>query len=330
MKYFLILFFPITVFASSIRIKDLVTIKGVRENPVIGYGLVVGLNGTGDGGTEITSQSLKKMFKTLGLDPKQEVEANNVASVVVTASLPPFARTGQKVDIVVSSIGAANSLAGGTLLVTPLKGGDGVTYGIASGQVSIGGLKNGALYPTTGRVPDGAILERDLELKFTEKNALRISLKRPDFTTSARITKTINRELGGQFAISKDATTIDLIVPEFYKRRTVELMAIIENFKVVPDQRARIVINERTGTIVAGGDIPVAAVSLSHRDLLLKILPEGGGEEKSQHLHSIEKSTSINDLLQALNALGTTPEDLISIFQALKENGAINAEIETI
>ncbi|MCB9094874.1 MAG: flagellar basal body P-ring protein FlgI [Halobacteriovoraceae bacterium] len=330
MKKLLLLLLTISplLYAKAIRIKDLVTIKGVRENPLIGYGLVIGLNGTGDGGTEVTSQSLIKMFKTLGLNPQKEVASSNVASVIVTAKLPPFARIGQKIDVTVSSIGDASSLAGGTLLVTPLKGGDGKIYSIANGPLSIGGLQKGSKFATTGRIPGGGIVERDLDLKFTEKNALRLALKDPDFTTIARIAKTINQELGGKYALPKDSGTIDLIVPEFYKRKIVDLIAIVENFRVIPDQIARIIINERTGTLVAGGEIAVKQVALSHGDIVLKV--EGEDQEKELWVHEVKKSTTISELINALNTIGTTPEDLISIFQALKKNGAITADIELI
>lgn len=320
---------PILCFGSAIRVKNLVTIKGVRENPLVGYGLVVGLNGTGDSGADITSKSLVKMFRTLGLDPNKEIESNNVASVIVTAKLPAFARSGQKLDLNISSIGNASSIAGGTLLVTPLKAGDGQIYALGSGALSIGGLNKGSVFPTSGRIPDGGVVEKDLKVAFAQKNALRLSLKNPDFTTNARLAKTINQGLGGKFALPKDSTTIDLIVPEYYKRRIVELIAIVENFKVIPDRAAKIIINERTGTIVAGDEISIKPVALSHSDLILKIQDELG-EEKEKKIHMIEKSPKISDLIKALNVLGTTPEDLISIFQALKKNGAISAEIELI
>ena len=193
--------------AESSRLKDLVTVKGVRDNPIIGYGIVIGLNGTGDGGGEITDTALRRMFDKLGLNPKREIASKNVASVIVTAKLPAFARVGQNLDITVSSVGDASSLAGGTLLVTPLKAGDGNIYAIASGALSIGGLKNGAKFATTGTIPSGGIVEREIESDFDKKNSIRFSLNRSDFTTAARIEKTINQELGGKYASAKDSTT---------------------------------------------------------------------------------------------------------------------------
>lgn len=318
-------------YSAPSRLKDLVTVKGVRENPIIGYGLVIGLNGSGDGGGEITNTSLKKMFEKLGLNPKSEITSKNVAAVVVTAKLPPFARVGQKIDLTVSSIGDASSLAGGTLLVTPLKGGDGNIYAVAAGPLSIGGLKKGAKFATTGTIPSGATVEKEVLTEFEKKNSLRLSLNNPDFTTAARIEKVINEELGGKFASAKDSTTIDLVVPVQYERNIVQLMAIIENYKVNADRSAKIVINERTGTIVAGGDVMVAPVAISHGDLTIEVKDDGGSKGgKPNTLYYMEKGTTLNELVKSLNAFGVAPEDLISIFQSLKRDGALVGEIELI
>jgi flagellar P-ring protein FlgI len=314
---------------SSSRLKDLVTIKGVRENPLIGYGLVIGLNGTGDGGGEITNTSLKKMFQTLGLNPQKEVTSKNVAAVIVTAKLPAFGRLGQQLDVTVSSIGDASSLAGGTLLVTPLKGGDGQVYAVANGPLSIGGLEKGKKMATTARIPEGGTIEKELEMSFNDKKSIRMALNNPDFTTAARIERTINQELGGKYATASDATTIDVIIPNYYERKVVELLANIENFKVIADAAAKIVINERTGTLVAGGDIVLKKSAISHGDLMVEV--KGGAEGSgNKAIQLMEQTTTINDLVKALNALGTKPEDLISIFQALKKNGSLLAEIELI
>ncbi len=317
-----------SVSANTSRLKDLVTIKGVRENPLIGYGLVIGLNGSGDGGGEITNTSLKKMFQTLGLNPQKEVTSKNVAAVIVTAKLPAFGRLGQAMDVTVSSIGDASSLAGGTLLVTPLKGGDGQVYAVASGPLSIGGLDKGKKMATTARIPSGGTIEKELEMSFNDKKSIRMALNNPDFTTAARIERTINTELGGKYATASDATTIDVIIPNYYERRVVELLANLESYKVVADTSAKIVINERTGTIVAGGDIVLKKSAVSHGDLVVEV--KGGEGSGPKSLHLVEPATTISDLVKALNALGTTPEDLISIFQALKQNGSLLAEIELI
>lgn len=324
-------FLPIDAHTEPTRLKDILTVKGVRENPLIGYGLVIGLNGTGDAGGEITNNSLKKMFEKLGLNPKSEVGSKNVAAVIVTTKLPAFARVGQKVDLVVSSIGDASSLAGGTLLVTPLKAGDGAIYAVGSGPISIGGLKKGAKFSTTATIPNGATVEKEVPSEFDKKNSLRLSLNNPDFTTAARVEKVINEELGGKFASAKDSTTIDLVVPNQYERNVVQLMAIIENYRVNTDQVAKIVINERTGTIVAGGDVMIRPVAISHGDLTVEV--RGDGESKSVKpgtVYYMDKGASLNDLVKSLNAFGVTPEDLISIFQTLKRNGALTGEIELI
>jgi flagellar P-ring protein precursor FlgI len=318
-------------FAAPSRLKDIVSVKGVRENPIIGYGLVIGLAGTGDGGGEITNTSLKKMFEKLGLNPKSEVSSKNVAAVVVTAKLPAFARVGQKVDLIVSSIGDASSLAGGTLLVTPLKAGDGQIYAVGAGPLSIGGMKKGSKFATTATLPGGATVEKEIITEFEKKNSLRLALNNPDFTTAARIEKVINEELGGKFASAKDSTTIDLVVPNQYERNVVQLMAIIENFKVNTDSVAKIVINERTGTIVAGGDIMVRPVAISHGDLTVEVKGEGDAKAaKPGSIYYMEKGTTLSDLVKSLNAFGVAPDDLISIFQTLKRDGALVGEIELI
>ncbi len=324
----LLVLFSQLCFAS--KIKDLVSIKGVRDNPLIGYGLVIGLNGTGDGGGEITNASLKRMFQKLGLNPQEEVSSKNVAAVIVTAKLPPFARAGQKIDVTVSSIGDASSLAGGTLLITPLKGGDSSIYAVASGQLSIGGLTQGSKFATTAKIPNGAIVENEIALDFNSKKSLRLSLKDPDFTTAARIERTINRELGGKFATATDATTIDLVVPPHYSRKVVPLISIVENFEVNSTSKSKIIINERTGTIVAGGNLLLKDVAISHGNLTIEVQNAEQGGEQKESLYLMNKATNLNDLVKALNNLGAGPEDLISIFQALKSNGAITGDIELI
>jgi len=314
------------------RLKDIVSIKGVRDNPLIGYGLVIGLNGTGDGGGEVTNSSLRKMFETLGLDAPKEVSSKNVAAVIVTAKLPPFGRIGQKLDVTVSSIGDSNSLAGGTLLVTPLKGGDGKVYAVANGALSIGGLVQGAKFATTGAIPNGATIEQEIALSFDNKKSIRLSLNRPDFTTAARVVKTINENLGGLFASASDSATIDLIIPTNYEREIVNLIAIVENYRVNQDQKAKIVINEKTGTIVAGGDVTLNRVAISHGDLTIEVgdANDKGKGGKKGSLFMIEQKTTLKELVNALNAIGTNPDDLISIFQTLKSNGALIADIEFI
>jgi flagellar P-ring protein precursor FlgI len=333
MKYLILiglLFCSLSSFASTTKIKDLITLKGIRKNPIIGYGLIVGLNGTGDSSTEITQSSLKSLYTKLGLEPKSDVKSKNVAAVVVTAELPPFARVGQKMDITVSSIGDSKSLAGGTLLVTPLKGGDGIIYGIGAGKVSIGGLEHGKRFATTGRIPSGGTIEKELAVPFTLKDKLELRLSSPDFTTAARIEKTINQNLGGQFAKAKDSATVTLIVPVTYNRKIVQLMAIVENYKVNVDIPANVVINERTGTIVSGGNVTLYPAAISHGNLTIEI---EGSEEKASKTGKViyvKRKTTLKDLVEALNSFGAGPEDLISIIQALKKSGSLVGNVELI
>jgi flagellar P-ring protein precursor FlgI len=325
--FFICLFIFPLCFAAETRLKDLVTVKGVRDNPLIGYGLVIGLNGTGDGGGDITTTSLKRMFQKLGLNPQKEVSSKNVAAVIVTTKMQPFSRMGQKIDVVVSSIGDASSLGGGTLLVTPLKGGDGHIYAIAHGPLSIGGLTQGQKFPTTASISSGATIEKEIDLDFHKKKSIRFNLNSPDFTTAARIEKTLNQELGGKFATAKDSSTIDLVIPTHYERNVIQLMAIIENFRVNSDNAAKVVINEKTGTIVAGGDVVIKEVAISHGNLTVEVGGEGD-KGKSGSVHLMKKGTSLNDLVKSLNALGAGPDDLIAIFKTLKQNNSILAEVE--
>ena len=336
MRIFIYLIFSFTFFIkflcgpsiAQVRIKDLVTIKGVRENPVLGYGLVIGLKGTGDGGGEISSSAMKKLLQSLGLNPKSEIASKNVASVVVTAKLPPFPRVGQKIDVQISSIGEASSLSGGTLVVTPLKSGDGKIYAVASGNISLGGLEKGAKFATSGIIAQGGTIEKELEMEFDNKTAVRLALNNPDFTNVSRITKTINQELGGVFAIAKDSGTIDLIIPAFYERRVVELIGIVENFRIVPDQKTKVVINERTGTVTISGEVHIKKTAIAHRGMTIAL--KGDSEGTEQKVHLAPTTNSLEDLVKILNAMGADAEDMISIFQALQRNGSLNAEIETI
>jgi flagellar P-ring protein precursor FlgI len=316
--------------ASAARIKDVVRIKGVRDNVLIGYGLVVGLKGTGDSGADVTGKALLRMFNNMGIKVETEVKSKNVASVVVTANLPAFARAGQKIDLVVSSVGDASSLEGGTLLVTPLRAGDQNIYAVAQGQVSLGSVAGGDVkFATAGRVPNGAIVEKELPGEFGNKKALRMSLDEPDFTTVARVARVINTELGGKYATAIDQGTIDLIVPFTYDGNAVELMAVLENLTVNTDSRAKVVINERSGTVVAGGKVRIKNVALSHGDLSINV----GGAKTAQKgagkkLVEIQNTTSVTDLVNVLNELGTSPKDLTAIFQALKSAGALEGELQ--
>lgn len=320
-------FLPI---AEAARIKDLATVKGVRENILIGYGIVVGLKGSGDSSTDITSQSLSRLFGKLGLDVQQNagVKSKNAAAVIVTAKLPPFARVGNQIDVTVSSIGDASSLEGGVLLVTPLRAGDQNVYSVAQGPVSIGSVADGSTknFPTVGRVINGATIEKDVDTKFASKKNFRLSLHSPDFTTAARVAAMINGELGGKFASAHDSGTIDVVVPFNYNGSTVELLATIENIQVNVDSRAKVVLNERTGTVVMGENIHISPVAISHGEITIEV--KNGDKTKPGSVAELKALTNVSDLVRALNTLGVQPKDLTAIFQTLKQTGALQADLE--
>lgn len=310
------------------RLKDVATVKGVRENILIGYGIVVGLRGSGDSSADVTGQSLSRLFGKLGLDIQNNaaVKSKNAAAVIVTAKLPPFARVGNKIDITVSSIGDAPSLEGGTLLVTPLRAGDQNVYAVAQGSVTIGSIADGTTknFPTVGRVVSGATIEKDVDTNFSSKKNFRLALHNPDFTTSARVAALINAELGGKFANARDSGTIDVVVPFNYDGNSVELLATLENISVNVDTRARVVLNERTGTVVMGDRISISPVAIAHGDLAIEVKDSKSKTERIAEL----KSANVSDLVKGLNALGVQPKDLTAIFQTLKEVGALQADLE--
>lgn len=327
-------FLAVTLFsvpALGVRLKDIATVKGVRENILIGYGIVVGLKGTGDSSTDVTGQSLSRLFTKLGLDVQGNaaVKSKNAAAVIVTAKLPPFARIGNKIDVTVSSIGDSASLEGGVLLVTPLRAGDQNVYAVSQGPISIGSVADGTTknFPTVGRVVAGATIEKDLETNFSGKKGFRLSLHNPDFTTCARVAAVINGELGGKFAQAKDSATIDVVVPFNYEGNTVELLATLENMAIHTDTRARVILNERTGTIVMGDKISLSPIAIAHGDLAIEVkgAPKG---TKPERLMEIKNAANVGDLIKALNALGVQPKDLTAIFQSLRESGALQADLE--
>ncbi len=343
------------------RIKDIATLQGMRINQLVGYGLVVGLNGSGDGTqAQFTTQSIVNMMERMGInvDPKQ-VKVKNVAGVMVTAKLRPFAKIGQRIDVVVSSMGDAKSLQGGTLLLTPLKGVDGKVYALAQGPLSIGGFAvEGASgtgvqknHPTVGRIPNGATVEREIPFDLNGKSSIKISLNNPDFTTVTRITEAINDTLGADLARPVDAETVNLTVPPEYQGNAVGLMASIENLEIDPDTKAKVVLDERTGTVVMGEQVRVSRVAIAHGNLSIQIKetpqvsqpqPFGQGQtvvtpkseinakEQGGKLVVLRSGTTIGELVRALNAVGVTPRDLISILQSVKAAGALQADLEII
>jgi flagellar P-ring protein FlgI len=317
--------------AHAARVKDIANVRGVRDNQLLGYGIVVGLKGTGDSKNEFTNKSVARMFDKLGIKlEEKEVASKNVAAVIITANLPPFARAGNKLDITVSSIGDASSLLGGTLLQTPLRAADQQIYAVAQGPLLVG---TGAdSHATVGRLPNGAMIERDVAEDFTSRKMFRLTLHNPDFTTAARLAKRINLDLSGKYATAKDAGTVDIVVPFAYEGKAVELLASIEALEVTPDSRARVIVNEKTGTVVIGENVRISKVAISHGDLTVKVAgaqPKGKNQD-ADRVAVLDTGTSVGDLVKAMNSLGVSPKDLITILQNIKAAGALQGELEIL
>ncbi|GAB7025848.1 flagellar basal body P-ring protein FlgI [Geotalea toluenoxydans] len=346
--------------ALAVRIKDIAAFDGVRDNQLLGYGLVVGLNGSGDSDqTKFPVQSLVNTLERMGITiNRADITVKNVAAVMVTASLPPFAKQGNTLDVLVSSVGDAKSLAGGTLLLTPLKGGDSQIYAVAQGAVLTNSFSYGGQaasvqknHPTAGRVPAGALVERELPNVLAGRNVLRLNLHQPDFTTASRIAAVVNGKFKAQVASLTDPGSVQLAMPDGFIGRPVEFVAELERLEVTPDVMAKVVLNERTGTIVIGENVRISAVAVSHGNLTLYVketpkvsqpAPLGAGEtkvvprtsvkvkEERGSLAIVPQGTNISDVVRALNALGVTSRDLIGIMQAIKAAGALNAELSVI
>jgi flagellar P-ring protein precursor FlgI len=329
--FFLTLLLSTTSFAA--RLKDISSIRGVRENQLIGYGIVVGLKGTGDGKSEFTGKSVARMLDKLGVKlDTQQVDSKNVAAVIVTATLPAFGKAGNPLDVTVNALGDAASLEGGTLLQTPLRAANEQIYAVAQGSVMIGGEGKNA-FTTVGRVPNGAIIEKDVGADFSSRKMYRLTLHNPDFITAARSILTINKELGGQYATAKDAGTIDIVTPFAYENRGVELLATIEAIEINPDSKARVIVNERTGTVIIGDKVKISRVAISHGTLSVKVTGKDGKTAKDaaeEKVMVLDSGVSVGDLVQALNKLGVTPKDLISILQSIKAAGALHGELEIL
>ena len=349
------------VFALS-RIKDLASVEGVRTNQLLGYGIVVGLNGTGDtlNNTPFTKQSLTAMLERLGVNTRgANMRTANVAAVMVTANLPPFSTQGTRVDVTVSAMGDAKSLQGGTLLVTPLLGADGEVYAVSQGPVAISGFsaegdasKITRGVPTVGRIANGGVVEREIDFALNKLSTLRLSLRNPDLTTARRMAAAINEFVGGDSAEPTDPSTVVLQIPARFKGNMIKLLTDIEQLRIEPDQLARIVIDERSGIIVMGKDVRVSTVAVAQGNLTVTISEQpqvsqpnefargrtvvtpqtsvkvdtGGGNK----LALVKESVTLAELVDGLNALGIGPRDLISILQAIKSAGALQAEIEVM
>ncbi len=348
---------------ASSRIKDISDIEGVRENYLIGYGLVVGLNGTGDSISSMafTEESLIGMLERLGVNTRDgKIKTKNVAAVMVTGSLPAFARQGTRIDVAISALGDAKSLQGGTLLVTPMLGADGEVYAIAQGQVAIGGFSaqgdaqsivKGV--PTSGRIANGAIIEREIMFDFANQKSIKIALRNPDFTTASRITDAINSYLGSVAATTLDSGTISLNLGKTRREDLIQVLTDIEQLRIQPDQIAKVIIDEKSGIIVIGENVRINPIAIAQGNLTIRItetpqvsqpapfsttgetvtVPRTDiqvDEESGNKLNILKSGVSLQELVDGLNALGVGPRDMISILQAVKAAGALQAEIEVM
>ncbi len=321
--------------ASAARIKDLAAIKGIRTNQISGYSLVVGLNGTGDKDkVTFTKQALANMMEKMNISvDRTQLKVKNVAAVMVTASIPAFARIGDRLDVTVSSMGDAQSLKGGTLLMTYLKGVDGRVYAIAQGPVSLSlpsDAEDRDSHLLVGRIVNGGSIEREIPFRLDGKKNLTLSLFYPDFTTARRMTDTINAAIGNEVAKTIDASAISLTIPEdMWQSHVAEFISDIESLNVIPDTKARVVVNERTGTVVIGADVSISQVAIAHGNLSVTI-NEGQENEEQESLMNLPASATIGELVRGLNALGVKPRDLIGILQSMRAAGALQAELEII
>lgn len=310
----------------SVKIRDLVTIEGIRENQILGYGLVIGLQGTGDTKSELTANSLTNLLKNLGLDVEEMYRTKNVAAVLITANLPPFARPGDQIDVLVSSINNAKSLEGGVLVQSPLKGADNQIYAVAQGPLSLIGLeKGGKQIKTVARIIQGAIVERSVEPEFIEKGTIQLLLKEWDFIVAQQIANSIKEIYPDSEPKIEKEGKIRIKIPE--NVNFAEFISKIFELEVSPTKTARIVINERDGTIVLGGDIRISEAFVSREGLSVKIEGKTGFLQKAGSAARIPETASVKDLVDTLNQIGASTKDTIAIIKALKDAGAIHAEL---
>lgn len=361
-KHFLltVLFFYCFSFAlEGARLKDITMLRGARENQLMGYGLVVGLSGTGDRASDFTEGSLGMLLKTIGVDHKlPKLESRNAAAVMVTALIPAFSKLGEHFDVSVSSIGSATSLDGGTLMMTALKAPDGRVYAVSQGRIIMpkraerGGVPN-ILPLVSAQIPGGAILEKEVPFDFANLHELHYQLLHPDFTTAARISQKVNEELSGKYATATDAGNIDVIIPYGFEGSPVDLVARIESLDVETDQKAKVVLNRKSGALVLGEHVKIHPAAVAYNNLRIQIKDEGREPSTAlasppdpqpatpeQALNPLvqtrvqkkvqfpSKGTSIADIVTSLNEVGAGPEDMVFFVQALKSAGALDAELE--
>ncbi len=351
---------PESPLLAASRIKDIAFFEGVRDNQIVGYGLVVGLNGSGDRRqTFFSTQTLTNMLERSGITvPADQIRVKNIAAVMVTANLPPFIRRGSRLDVTVSSIGDAESIQGGVLIMTPLRAANGEVYVTAQGQVALGGFSASAAgsraqtnHPTVGKIMDGGLVEREVPVNIAGKTELTLVLRESDFTTAMRAVRAVNETAGADVARAVDGRSIAIRIPEQYAGRVVEFLSLIENTTMDVDFKARVVVNERTGTIVMGKDVRITAVSIIHGSLSLQVgttfevsqppafskgqttvVPEttlSVREEKGRTV-SLGAGANVEEVVRALNSIGAGPRDVIAILQAIKAAGALQAELEII
>ena len=345
--------------AQAVRIKDIATFSGVRDNQLIGYGLVVGLQGTGDKKDSVfTLSSMKNMMDKMGIGlDSNSLKVKNVASVMVTSKMPVSSKPGTRLDVTVSSVGDATSLLGGVLLQTALKGVDGKIYALAQGPLVVGGYSvQGAAASTqknintVGLIPGGGIVERSIPFEFNQQDTLTLNMRTPDFSTAQQISERLNAAMGGPFAKAVDAASVEMRIPPQYRSNLVPLMASVENLEVTPDTAAKVVVDEKTGTVVLGRDVRISRAAVAHGNLQITVQeservsqpgPFSQGQtvvtpqtdinvrEENRKLNMLEGAT-LQELVDGLNAIGATPRDLISILRSLKASGSLHADLEVI
>ncbi|WP_146347543.1 flagellar basal body P-ring protein FlgI [Phaeobacter marinintestinus] len=349
---------PLMAQANTVRLKDLVEFDGVRGNDLVGYGLVVGLNGTGDGlrNAPFTEEIMTNILERLGVNiTGEQFRPKNVAAVLVTANLPPFARVGSQIDVTVSAIGDSKSLLGGTLIMTPLNAADGQIYAVSQGTILAGGaaVEGDAAgvvqgVPTSGTIPSGARVEQEIDFDFASLTTVRLALRDPDFTTAGRIETAINRQFNRPVAVMRDPGTVEIDIAATRAVSTAHAIGRIENILIQPQRKARVVVDQRSGTIVMGDDVRLSRVAVSQGNLTLRIeetplvvqpnpfadgetvvVPRTGAtieEEEGVSLAEVPESTSLSEVVAGLNALGVSPRDMIDILKSLKAAGALHAE----
>ncbi len=329
-SFIALMMFATTLSAQSVRIKDLANIRGNRTNQLIGFGLVVGLPGTGDSAASISkNRAMANLMNRLGMTlTPEEASVASVASVVITGDLPAFARIGDRIDIKVASVGDAKSLVGGTLISSPIKAGDGKVYAVASGNLAVSQAGKASIL-TTGMVPSGAVVEREFMPEVSNDGVIILSLKQPDYTTSARVADAINASFKGFYASARNPVSIEVNLPPLYTDRATEFIADMEGITVEVDQKATVVLNERSGTVVMGAEVQIAKVAIAHGDLSIQI----GGKDAKKDLEQPKRvvnigGATVGELVESLNALGVRPNDLVAIIQSIHAAGALRADLK--